>query len=77
MRFTWLPSSAQDNLNTPLHIACLYKQISSVKILLNLSASPVLCDSQNNTPIHIAAQLGYTEILKLLLSSRQAQFFDQ
>lgn len=57
------------NRLTPLHWACFYGQLSSVKILLNSGASVSKMAPDHVSPLLLAAAGGHHEIVKLLLQN--------
>lgn len=57
------------NRLTPLHWACFYGQLSSVKILLNCGASVSKLAPDHVSPLLLAAAGGHHEIVKLLLQN--------
>lgn len=52
---------------TPLHWACFYGQLSSVKILINCGANVSKLAPDHVSPLLLAAAGGHHEIVKLLL----------
>ncbi|XP_030851399.1 ankyrin repeat domain-containing protein 36B-like isoform X3 [Strongylocentrotus purpuratus] len=55
---------------TPLHIACLYGQITCARILISAECDINMKNKEGNTPLHIAAGLGKLKIARLLLESQ-------
>ena len=58
-----------ENGLTPLHIATLFHQHSTVELLLSEGANVSLGDAEGNVPLQMAAFLGHTNIVRLLLSA--------
>lgn len=54
---------------TPLHWACFYGQLSSVKILINCGANVSKFAPDHVSPLLLAAAGGHHEIVKLLLQN--------
>lgn len=57
------------NQLTPLHWACFYGQLSSVKILINCGANVTKLAPDHVSPLLLAAAGGHHEIVKLLLQN--------
>lgn len=54
---------------TPLHVACIKRNVERVRTLLEANASPNTKDNAGWTPLHEAASHGFTEVAELLLKS--------
>ncbi len=60
-----------ETAGTPLSVAVQYRQVETVKFLLQHNAKPDVAPPQNGmTSLHWAATLGHPEIVKLLLDAR-------
>lgn len=66
-----LPNIDETDRNqlTPLHWACYYGQLSSVKILINCGADATKLAPDLVSPLLLAAAGGHHEIVKLLLQN--------
>ncbi|XP_050548635.1 transient receptor potential channel pyrexia-like [Daktulosphaira vitifoliae] len=58
-----------DIQDTVLHGAVQMNSLECVKYILQIGVDPNTYDAHGNTPLHLAADKGYTECLKLLLTS--------
>merc|ERR1712137_730016 len=56
--------------NTPLHLAVIGNDITTIKFLLENSANPNYSNTYGETPLHWACKEGNTEIVQLLLRRR-------
>jgi len=54
---------------TPLHVATLFDQLATARLLLASGADVSLTDAEGNTALHMAAFLGRTDIVNVLLKS--------
>jgi uncharacterized protein len=54
---------------TPLHVATLFDQSATARLLLSSGADVSLTDNEGNTALHMAAFLGHTDIVRALLKS--------
>ena len=52
---------------TPLHVATLFDQLATARLLLASGADVSLTDGEGNTALHMAAFLGHTDIVRALL----------
>tara|TARA_R110002050_G_scaffold81205_6_gene173601 strand:+ start:2100 stop:2486 length:387 start_codon:yes stop_codon:yes gene_type:complete len=59
-----------DNLQTPLHVACIEGRLDLVKVLLKAGAQPNIRDSSGWTPLHCAAKQGHLRICEALLQNK-------
>lgn len=57
-----------DNLDTPLHIACKLSNINYVELLLNYGANPNVLNRRNETPLFLSCLFNSIDILRLLMS---------
>ena len=55
------------NGNTPLHLACVGRNIAVVHLLVDHGASIIAVNSEGETSVHTAAQHESVEIMQLLL----------
>eukprot|EP01083_Nonionella_stella_P102462 291489_1 len=53
--------------NSPLHLACQYRQLKAVELLCNLEADMEIRNVLGTTPLGMAAGVGALEIVELLL----------
>lgn len=50
----------------PIHYACWYGHVTSVKILLEVGCNPNLCNRNRTSLLHLAAGCGHHQVLKIL-----------
>lgn len=59
--------------DTPLYAACARGHLELVKLLLQNSANPSLCDNDNTAPLHSASRYGRVDVMKMLLDCNDSQ----
>ena len=62
------PNAADENGDTPIHMAAYHGHTEIVKIMAPLTDNPNAPNNIRETPIYWAAVIGHTEIVKILVS---------
>ena len=56
--------------NSPLHLACLAKDLKLAQIILGMECDVNITNSNGDTPLHIACKNGGVDIIELLLDMK-------
>ena len=70
----FFPKATDEQLLTPLHLACSYDQVEVVKVLLANDANIRCAGEKLQTPLHKAASVGSLDIVELLTTAANEKF---